>query len=249
MTTSLGRGRALAMALALVAAAGPAGADDDEATNLRLRKVPGGVELTWTPPVLAPDSHQVRRCSLASVNDTAGRCIAEGLAAPRYVDAPPPGSWFYLVSGLYAGVEGSLGDSFDGSVLAPRTAPPCSSPPNPGPVQVLVFLEADFVTCGGDMHVRFPNGDVTFQGASCAGLLTGADWSDWGDGVDPAGLAYQVCLTSAGVGSRGPGLVAIFDFDVGDCPLGAEDFRTGRCEFTDCDTYATPQLPCSVEIL
>lgn len=240
----------LATCLALRAAfAQEPGPGINEVRDLRVSLPPGGgLRLDWTAPRASPDAYQVRRCVLPSVRvPYYGNCIAQGLTVRTYDDAPPAGSFFYLVSGDYAGVEGSLGNQWDGTTATPRTAPPCNQPETPVPVTLVVRLDADQHICGTNITVRFPTEALTFNAASCTGIAS-SFFPTTNDTVP--GRVRHACVSATG--ARTPGEVSALQFQRGACPVTVDVFDVIACDITigqpDCSAPVTVSQPCMLTL-
>ena len=227
---------------------------DDEVRDLRVTKDPaGGVALSWVPPVTPPDSYIVRRCSLASLRGGPsgapyfGNCIAQGLTSTTTTDPSPPfPAVFYLVSGSFAGTEGSLGVTDVISYTVPRTAPPCSMPEVSRPLWIIVSVPNGQRVCGTQVTLTYPLGDVTFVRSGCTGFLTagcpspGSPCFTQTIADRPVGELHHICLTDdADMGTTGRGDIVKFEFQRGDCPVGPSAFHLTQCLLsggaTNCD--------------
>ncbi len=233
------------LGLALSGSAQAPPAPPDEVTQVRVARQAGGqVRLSWQAPVDPVESYQVRRCVLPSLRASSyGNCIAEGLVATSHVDAAPAGSYFYLVSGLFSGTEGSLGSSFDGTAWTPRASPACSNPSTPGPMSIVISLPSGQVVCGTRLTIRHAPEVATFVAAACTGVTAG--FFPVTNSTTP-GRIIHVCASATG--SSSPGDITSMDFLRGECPLDASAFRIETCEITvgmpDCSNPVPVELPC-----
>jgi len=230
---------ALAFALACV---GPraARATRDEATDLRLTRVPAGVQLDWQAPMNGADTHVVRRCSLRALGISPGACVVQGLTAPTWLDEDEVGSVFYLVSGVLGGTEGSLGAGDDGHARVPRVAPDCSSPPDPTPIVVGVRLLEPVEICGTEVRVSFPP-ELELVAYHCSDLTDG--WFESGTNPGP-GVALGICAGASGV--PGPGVIGSFEFRAGACRVAPAEVGLISCRYVECVSFTNVDVACEL---
>jgi hypothetical protein len=225
-----------------------AGADPDEPADLRVAKgARSRIVLSWAAPQLAADSYTVRRCTLPSLRTrTYAQCIATGLGAETYSDTNSRGSVFYLVSGVYGGLEGSLGDAFDGSDLTPRAGAACGTGGGPGTLTLRVVVDDAASFCGAQVTVTYPAAAATYSTSSATGIIAG--WT-WITNDQPPGM-LRIATVSPGITpATGPGEMGRIDFVDVDCPIPDEAFRLQASTFVDCASNSVPGVACHLEVV
>lgn len=241
----------LAACAALIAA--PAGAWlPDEVPDLRVTTAGGRVALSWQAPSLPADSYIVRRCTLPSLRGGPfgapyfGDCVGSGTAT-TWDEPSPAGSVFYLVSGSFAGVEGSLGESWNGRSFVGRPGEDCGNPSQPGPLTLIVLLDDVHLLCGSGLVVLFPPEALIYLSADCTGVQAG--FVGAANEVSPG----RVDLTcGSATGSVGSGEIARLEFQRTSCPVGRSAFDVPRCRIIagdpDCGTQTFPAETCRLVV-
>jgi hypothetical protein len=220
----------------------------DEVADLRVTTAGGRVALAWQGPSIPADSYIVRRCTLPSLRGGPfgapyfGDCVGSGTAT-TWDEPSPAGTVFYLVSGSYAGVEGSLGDSWNGRSFIARPGEDCGNPSQPGPLTLVVILDNVHLLCGSGLVVFFPPEALTFVSADCTGVQSG--FVGAANEVSPG----RVDLTcGSATGAFGSGEIARFEFQRAACPAGRSAFDVTRCRILagdpDCGTPIFPDETC-----
>jgi len=227
------RAEAAALVLATLAVSADALAwDPDEVRDVRVAREAAGVRISWVPPESGADTYVVRRCAIGSLRvPFYGACIAEGLMVAQHDDPSPTGDVFYLVAGVVAGTEGTLGDTDNGVNPRQRHADPCGTLPQPT-LWVRVRLNERVEFCGTQVRVAFPGGVVTFVDGLCFDLTSG--WFGQSNEVEP-GVVIHACADSTAVTGPGDRDITRLEFTQGECPLSAASMRLLSCLVTDCD--------------
>ena len=227
--------------------------DADEVADLRVTHAAGSVALTWQAPATTPGSYIVRRCTLPALRGGQfgapyfGDCIATGLTATSFDEVEPAGigGVFYLVSGSFGGVEGSLGDSWNGRSFVPRTGPDCSTPSRPGPLTLIVRILEPVHICGTDVRILYPEDAVTFVSADCTGIQAPPSFFGVTNGTIP-GRVYQACASANG--ASGPGEIMRFEFQRSSCPARQSVVDVTKCRVLvgnpDCASNLEQDLTC-----
>ena len=230
------------MALALPARA----QHPDEARDLRVTNEAGQIRLDWQPPSSGtPDTYRVRRCLLASLRGLAfgapyfGDCVGSATAT-TWSEPTPDDSVFYLVSGVTAGAEGSLGDMWNGHDDVPRMGDDCA--PASRTITLIVSITSSIDLCGSDLRITYPPALMTFDRASCSGLQ--ASFLGATNSTTP-GLVIHACANATPV--AGPGELARFVFRSSACPMGASAFGVARCQLVE-DCATTVDATCVLRV-
>ena len=227
--------------------------DPDEVQDLRVSRSGTDIALAWQAPPTAPDGYIVRRCTLAALRGGLfgapyfGNCVATGVLSTTWSEVSPAGAVFYLVSGQTAGVEGSLGSSWNGQTFVPRSPTDCASPEMPLPLTLVISLDTPQQVCGTEIRLSFPPEDLTYISSACSGLQTGY----FGGGSEPSpGRVIHTCASFTG--TFGSGEVTRVEFQRADCPIREVGIHVVRCMVlvgnSDCSVITYEEQTCVLDL-